>query len=190
MESNYHEDQSMNSSDDQEIDQENNDLGVGRSYECVFCKRGFNTAQALGGHMNIHRKDRARKKPTTSNHSNKHEEIYTGPRFYQQIPTSNYCNNNIQVSSAGGYHLDQSHNYDRQAANLSYATYFPASSSVTRSDESDRDPPQPLDQVSRGDWSMSVGLELSQRIMEDLDKKRQVMSQKEEMDLELRLGYD
>ena len=27
-------------------------------YECSFCKRGFNNAQALGGHMNIHRKDR------------------------------------------------------------------------------------------------------------------------------------
>nr|GMD26920.1 transcriptional regulator SUPERMAN-like [Ipomoea batatas] len=32
----------------------------GRSYDCVFCKRGFNTAQALGGHMNIHRKNKAR----------------------------------------------------------------------------------------------------------------------------------
>lgn len=31
-------------------------------YECAFCKRGFTTAQALGGHMNIHRRDRA--KPT------------------------------------------------------------------------------------------------------------------------------
>lgn len=30
-----------------------------RSYECVYCKRGFTNAQALGGHMNIHRKDRA-----------------------------------------------------------------------------------------------------------------------------------
>ncbi|EPS67888.1 hypothetical protein M569_06890, partial [Genlisea aurea] len=34
--------------------------GTGRLYECVFCKRGFNTAQALGGHMNIHRKDGTR----------------------------------------------------------------------------------------------------------------------------------
>ncbi|CAM0957334.1 unnamed protein product [Alopecurus aequalis] len=29
-------------------------------YECVFCKCGFTTAQALGGHMNIHRRDRAK----------------------------------------------------------------------------------------------------------------------------------
>lgn len=33
-----------------------------RSYTCCFCKRGFSNAQALGGHMNIHRRDRARLK--------------------------------------------------------------------------------------------------------------------------------
>jgi hypothetical protein len=29
-------------------------------YECAFCKRGFTTAQALSGHMNIHRRDRTK----------------------------------------------------------------------------------------------------------------------------------
>ncbi|MBA0822433.1 hypothetical protein Goarm_019236 [Gossypium armourianum] len=29
-------------------------------YTCAFCKREFRSAQALGGHMNVHRKDRAR----------------------------------------------------------------------------------------------------------------------------------
>ncbi|XWS71648.1 hypothetical protein CRYUN_Cryun03dG0156300 [Craigia yunnanensis] len=33
-----------------------------RSYECTFCKRGFSNAQALGGHMNIHRRDKAKLK--------------------------------------------------------------------------------------------------------------------------------
>ncbi|KAM0985413.1 hypothetical protein ACFX13_012903 [Malus domestica] len=33
-----------------------------RSYTCSFCKREFRSAQALGGHMNVHRKDRARLK--------------------------------------------------------------------------------------------------------------------------------
>ncbi|KAE8665417.1 Bet1-like SNARE 1-1 family protein [Hibiscus syriacus] len=40
--------------------EDTNDIGTGRSYECVFCKRGFTTAQALGGHMNIHRQERAK----------------------------------------------------------------------------------------------------------------------------------
>ncbi|OWM63195.1 transcriptional regulator SUPERMAN-like [Punica granatum] len=31
-----------------------------RSYSCGFCKREFRSAQALGGHMNVHRRDRAR----------------------------------------------------------------------------------------------------------------------------------
>ncbi|KAK7287513.1 hypothetical protein RIF29_00794 [Crotalaria pallida] len=31
-----------------------------RSFTCAFCNRGFSNAQALGGHMNIHRRDRAK----------------------------------------------------------------------------------------------------------------------------------
>lgn len=31
-----------------------------RSYTCTFCQREFRSAQALGGHMNVHRRDRAR----------------------------------------------------------------------------------------------------------------------------------
>ncbi|KZV37872.1 putative transcriptional regulator RABBIT EARS [Dorcoceras hygrometricum] len=38
------------------------DIGREKAYGCTFCKRGFSNAQALGGHMNIHRKDRARLK--------------------------------------------------------------------------------------------------------------------------------
>ncbi|CAM6103069.1 unnamed protein product [Calypogeia fissa] len=30
-----------------------------RSYACSFCRREFRTAQALGGHMNVHRRERA-----------------------------------------------------------------------------------------------------------------------------------
>ncbi|XP_020679817.1 transcriptional regulator TAC1-like [Dendrobium catenatum] len=43
----------------EQISDEDN-TGIHRSYLCIFCKRGFCTAQALGGHMNIHRKDRAK----------------------------------------------------------------------------------------------------------------------------------
>ncbi|KAA8518939.1 hypothetical protein F0562_016287 [Nyssa sinensis] len=41
-------------------------LSIEKSYTCSFCKRGFSNAQALGGHMNIHRKDRARLKESSN----------------------------------------------------------------------------------------------------------------------------
>ncbi|XP_022755817.1 transcriptional regulator SUPERMAN-like [Durio zibethinus] len=46
-------------------DQESSDeqeANPARSYKCTFCKRGFSNAQALGGHMNIHRRDKAKLK--------------------------------------------------------------------------------------------------------------------------------
>lgn len=40
-----------------------------RSYSCHFCKREFRSAQALGGHMNVHRRDRAKLKQSLSHHN-------------------------------------------------------------------------------------------------------------------------
>ncbi|KAK3003083.1 hypothetical protein RJ639_019083 [Escallonia herrerae] len=42
-----------------------------RSYECIFCKRGFSNAQALGGHMNIHRKDKVKLKQAATSAASK-----------------------------------------------------------------------------------------------------------------------
>ncbi|CAO2820138.1 unnamed protein product [Amaranthus hypochondriacus] len=39
-----------------------------RSYTCNFCRREFRSAQALGGHMNVHRRDRAKLKQFSSSH--------------------------------------------------------------------------------------------------------------------------
>ncbi|KAL5991768.1 hypothetical protein ACLOJK_012679 [Asimina triloba] len=39
-----------------------------RSYTCSFCRREFRSAQALGGHMNVHRRDRARLKQSPNAH--------------------------------------------------------------------------------------------------------------------------
>ncbi|GFS39196.1 C2H2 and C2HC zinc fingers superfamily protein [Actinidia rufa] len=51
--------------------------GQARSYECNFCKRGFSNAQALGGHMNIHRKDKTKLKQTTTS-----TQQHQNPNFY------------------------------------------------------------------------------------------------------------
>ncbi|KAJ9539906.1 hypothetical protein OSB04_026412 [Centaurea solstitialis] len=37
-----------------------------RSYSCSFCRREFRSAQALGGHMNVHRRERAKLKHTVN----------------------------------------------------------------------------------------------------------------------------
>lgn len=56
--------QNPNKSD--QIRWSSDDPGQVRSYSCTFCKRGFSNAQALGGHMNIHRRDRAKLKQQSS----------------------------------------------------------------------------------------------------------------------------
>ncbi|KAF3788197.1 Transcriptional regulator [Nymphaea thermarum] len=59
---------------------EDMDSSQARPYGCFFCKRGFSTAQALGGHMNIHRKDRAKQKqqPAATNHAT--SSLFLSPR--------------------------------------------------------------------------------------------------------------
>ncbi|CAN1844988.1 Transcriptional regulator TAC1 [Linum perenne] len=76
----------MSSSDETESPDE---LGMGRSYECVFCKRGFTTAQALGGHMNIHRKDRPTPtKPKPKSNPNHFDYPYNN--YISSPPTQTY----------------------------------------------------------------------------------------------------
>lgn len=68
-----------------------------RSYTCSFCKREFRSAQALGGHMNVHRRDRARLRqsspptPTTSTTTSRGiNVICAGQVLPSQPPTTKY----------------------------------------------------------------------------------------------------
>lgn len=49
-----------------------------RFYSCSFCQKGFSNAQALGGHMNIHRRDRAKLREQTSDETMLSLDIATG----------------------------------------------------------------------------------------------------------------
>ncbi|XP_052175904.1 zinc finger protein 10-like [Diospyros lotus] len=62
-----------------------------RSYSCSFCRREFRSAQALGGHMNVHRRDRARLKqsPTLNN------EIVQPDNHNHHNPILNPCPSQI-----------------------------------------------------------------------------------------------
>lgn len=87
-------------------DQGDNEQGASKvtppkSYECNFCKRGFSNAQALGGHMNIHRKDKAKLKQQSSNQTQPSLEVHhqKNPELEEQ----NKPNLNLK------YHHQQDH---------------------------------------------------------------------------------
>ncbi|KAL1545534.1 transcriptional regulator SUPERMAN-like [Salvia divinorum] len=57
-----------------------------RSYSCSFCRRDFRSAQALGGHMNVHRRDRARLKQSPN------------PTAAEVIPQNHACTSQYSSS--------------------------------------------------------------------------------------------
>ncbi|KAK8359696.1 hypothetical protein V6Z12_A04G113100 [Gossypium hirsutum] len=62
-----------------------------RSYSCSFCGREFTSAQALGGHMNVHRRDRARLKQSPTSHDEiLHHDPQNSPNHIQKpfLPVS------------------------------------------------------------------------------------------------------
>ncbi|GMI73865.1 telomerase activator1 [Hibiscus trionum] len=139
-----------------------------RSYGCLFCKRGFTTAQALGGHMNIHRKDRAKIRPSSVPillSGNKVDENYSTLKSYSYQP---------HYSIAPEVHV-------------SYQAIFPVSGWGFR-------PPHTAELFV--DNSQHLNRSLSLRIgpsrVDDghRNKKADGSIEEDELDLELRLGHD
>ncbi|EXB65287.1 putative transcriptional regulator RABBIT EARS [Morus notabilis] len=103
-----------------------------RSYTCSFCMREFKSAQALGGHMNIHRRDRARLKqyycltsiPNSTEISDDHDHInhdrdhhssstittnisrFLSPKYGSRVSTTNFSNHHDDHFSTKGVMLD------------------------------------------------------------------------------------
>lgn len=78
-----------------------------RTYDCTFCKKGFSNAQALGGHMNIHRKDKAKlRQNINSNLDN--PKLLLKPSSYSPMNISSpqvnwplFLSHNIKETSEG-----------------------------------------------------------------------------------------
>lgn len=168
MEYRYRRDEDDDEESSSEEESGNNNSNSGRPYECMFCRRGFTTAQALGGHMNIHRKDRAsannNNKPITSFGSSasttKHDTSSTDHldhlAFYSPIPTPISVNNNIPPPS------------NSSSSNYSHRAVLPTSTTTTT--------PSHL-QYSR----LLQCVQQNQHNFQD--------HQDDGLDLELRLGY-
>ncbi|KAL3648803.1 hypothetical protein CASFOL_005206 [Castilleja foliolosa] len=159
-----------------EISSPENDLrpedttGIGRSYECTFCKRGFTNAQALGGHMNIHRKDKAYKANKAKLPKNDQER---SSKVHHNITSSNENYPNIRYNFfQTDHHLQHQTSYYRP---YDYQVYLSNPSFETRRDyESDH-----------------VDANLSLRIgsLHD-DEEHMNLNNEAKVDLELRLGHE
>ncbi|KAJ0984025.1 hypothetical protein J5N97_002381 [Dioscorea zingiberensis] len=75
-----------------------------RSYSCSFCRREFRSAQALGGHMNVHRRDRARLKqppsPPMSENGDDHDHHNLKAQLIPPQVCSSVDNQNTNPNSA------------------------------------------------------------------------------------------
>ncbi|XP_018475593.1 probable transcriptional regulator RABBIT EARS [Raphanus sativus] len=96
-----------------------------RSYTCSFCGRDFKSAQALGGHMNVHRRDRARLKqqslssssteqatPLDCDHQQQvqkqHEVLDVGPKFPFQGDSRKPSGTKREISDVGNSNVLES----------------------------------------------------------------------------------
>jgi hypothetical protein len=156
-----------------------------RSYECSFCKRGFTNAQALGGHMNIHRKDRANRTrgknlASSSSVSSKANEEIKNPRYMvpnSSIPTNYYPfleaqrNHEMYFQPPAGSSPRQLYsNYKHGSQDF----LGPRSQSLSMNEEL---------------WGKGLSLQIGSANIQDSGGNRRV-SDDDEVDLELRLGRD
>ncbi|KAG6658756.1 hypothetical protein I3843_04G174200 [Carya illinoinensis] len=191
MEIIYEEDSKSSSTEESHRLEEKDDEGTGRSYECVFCKRGFTTAQALGGHMNIHRKDKGKaSRPNSASNnsvvSSGADENYGSLKSslpFQIYPTSHYPKAPDQIEpviyqipfSASTWDLRlQPHTYHGAELSVQYPRYL---------------------DLSDENWKRSLRLQVGPTHHHHVDhdhegeKRSEVGSEQGELDLELRLGH-
>ncbi|KAK4732517.1 hypothetical protein R3W88_025505 [Solanum pinnatisectum] len=183
---NYSDSSSEDTTIDRESEKFNDDnTGIGRSYECNFCKRGFTNAQALGGHMNIHRKDKLKAKQNNQESSTK---LLSKEANYV-FDNSRYNNNYAPISSHDEL---QHHHYSRAQMN-SYQFHFqlPQNPSynqhVYNHHHHDGSHTRHDNYYDGNNLSLRIGPTLIDDDDEEGGGKKDV--DESELDLELRLGY-
>ncbi|XP_021769876.1 transcriptional regulator SUPERMAN-like [Chenopodium quinoa] len=172
-------------------------------YSCSFCQREFRSAQALGGHMNIHRRDRARLRdlslnnnsllsnefdqnpnpnPNSNPNPNPNPNPNSNPIFTFSSSSSPTNNNNIYAHQYSLVSLSLSsitpptkERRDSHSQNVGKWKYVPHSSIE---DHDQEDEVRVLSSTTRAPSKEVVRLDLELCLGEA----------KEDLDLELRLG--
>lgn len=163
-----------------------------RSYGCVFCKRGFTTAQALGGHMNIHRKDRANKSRPSNNSgfssilSISPDESYTPLRSF--LPTPSYPPYYYGLQEPSAVHnpmylpaLMWEARPDPHGRNCNDYNHFYVPSNPSEGSTYDGEEWQ---------WGRSLQVGPSHVVDDNEGKRSRAGAEDDGLDLELRLGHD
>lgn len=143
-----------------------------KSYPCSFCRREFSSAQALGGHMNVHRRDRA-----WLRHSLPWASQYNNPNPSFSSPHSaKFLQFNLAVPSLPP----------------SFSAFSSSPSSASTDEENYGDTKEEEKKSSKRAF---VGLGKVESFMQEdevkiLKRVKGIRSDpKENLDLELRLGY-
>ncbi|KAL1187976.1 Zinc finger protein 11 [Cardamine amara subsp. amara] len=167
-----------------------------KNYTCSFCRREFRSAQALGGHMNVHRRDRAKLRQIPSWFFEPHHHISTtnpNPNFGSSSSSSttpahlepsltNQRSETTSLPAARFDLLDSTTSYGGLMANREKYKTNVCSRELKKSSMDACRPPRC--EISRGDLmnkkdDQVMGLELGMSLM----------NPKQVLDLELRLGY-
>ncbi|XP_050374339.1 transcriptional regulator TAC1-like [Argentina anserina] len=175
---------SPETSSDEEKDGDDNSGTTKRSYECTFCKRGFTNAQALGGHMNIHRKDRAKAK--------QHSNQYRSDEDYMSMSASQFSAP-VYSQPASGYYPVLGHHEHHVQRNYHQMHIQPSESSPRFYSSVDDDSMSSQSSMSHQEnqelWGANLSLRFSPTGRMEDDAFRVGVRNHEEVDLELRLGH-
>ncbi|KAG6507934.1 transcriptional regulator SUPERMAN-like [Zingiber officinale] len=159
-----------------------------RSYSCSFCKREFKSAQALGGHMNVHRRDKARlrQSPPYSNY-----ELNPNPNPLVQLPctttTTKVSIPNLNMpppSTSSGDDRDQilTTPFSSIISPLLPHLIPPSLQAAGRWDSKDEQDLDDMGSVSKSDGRKVLALDLEVGLFTGNNNHHG-------LDLELRLGY-
>ncbi|KAG4397651.1 hypothetical protein AAZX31_10G174100 [Glycine max] len=162
------------SSEENDHDQEDDTGGTKRSYECTFCKRGFTNAQALGGHMNIHRRDRAKAKQFTLDASPSVNKFNSNNNDSMALPFVSEIMN--QPTRPNYSPLESQMNFHPP-----HAFYYEFCNS--------RSQPLSLNNQELRDANLSLQIG-SSHVDDNIHQVRRGNQKESEVDLELRLGHD
>ncbi|KAK8622457.1 hypothetical protein V6N13_117369 [Hibiscus sabdariffa] len=153
-----------------------------RSYTCSFCKREFRSAQALGGHMNVHRRDRARlrQSPPTDFH---------GYPPFLNLSLSPNPNPNFSSSSSSST-FPPLHSLSSPKWRVNGTLIDPLASDSTDVVKGTAKPVFGVKEIKDYGKLMEKKTDHHQYVTLDLDLETgPVSDSKEDLDLELRLGY-